>query len=75
MKIERTTEGVMHVIEGDRARTIKFESRPGCPLLQFLSTISSNPGGDPGYNVTRYPNARITLLIEVDDPPDYAQAL
>lgn len=76
MKIERVTEGTLHVIETDGVRNLRFESGSDQPLLQFLSALASTPlGGPGGYNVMRFQKARITLRIEADEDPDYMQTL
>jgi hypothetical protein len=74
MKIERTAEGSLHIIDGAGARTFRFESFAEDPLLQFLASMSEEIEGD-GYNVERFARAKITLILETEDEPDYGQQL
>ena len=74
MRITSVSRGVLHVIESVDGQMIRFQADPSAESLTLMAMIEQ-VGKNTGYDVSQYAKAKITLIVETDDSPQYQQTL
>lgn len=65
-------DGAVTIIEKPGTKTIQFQTGDEDDSVSLLLVMKDRSLKD-GYDVSSYRNARITVIVEMDDPPEPLQ--
>ena len=72
MKIECSARGKLDVVETVNGLTLRFEETDW-PTMQAMIVLNEAGTEVEGYDVRHFTDAKITLVIETEEMPQFAQ--